>query len=128
VTTYAASVFGWLGIVEAPDKAAAVRQLKALAPSASLLKSDITPAVVHRATPDEIDWHVSMTGPWQKGPEGGKTLHAVPGCGHCADIVAAGLLTSDSQFYDRLKEHLENHEFKSSIWGEVTELAKQVRP
>ena len=66
---FAAQSMGWQGIVMAPNARDALRQLKALASSASLLPSDITSC--HRATDEEIAWHRTM---------GGAVL-GVPSCG-----------------------------------------------
>lgn len=62
---YTAEVFGWMTIIEADNKRDAVRQAKELAPSASLLPSDITAANVHRATQGEIDWYNRMAAAMQ---------------------------------------------------------------
>lgn len=46
-----------------------------------------------------------------------RALFPVVGCGKCADIVAAHLLTG--QFYNAMAEHLCDHEPAPSIWGGV---------
>lgn len=57
---YVAKAFGWQGIVRAANAREALRDLKALASSASLLSSNITSC--RRATDEEIAWHRSMGG------------------------------------------------------------------
>lgn len=49
----------------------------------------------------------------------------VPGCARCADLFAAHLLAGG--LYDKIQEHLTNHEFGRSIWPEVNEIAAGLR-
>ena len=57
---YTAQVFGWMTIIEADSKREAVKIAKELAPTASLLSSDVNASHVHRATQGEVDWYNAM--------------------------------------------------------------------
>ena len=59
---YTAEVFGWMTIIDAPNKREAVKEAKARAPGASLLRSDVTPSHVHRSTQGEVNWYNQMAG------------------------------------------------------------------
>jgi hypothetical protein len=60
MTQYAASVFGWLAIIDTPTKREAVSRARQLAPSASLLPSDVNASNVRRATKEDIEWWEMM--------------------------------------------------------------------
>ena len=57
---YVTNAFGWQGMVRTANARDALAQLKGLASSASLLRTDIT--WCRLATEDEIVWHRSMGG------------------------------------------------------------------
>lgn len=59
---YCAEAFGWMTVLETSSHERAVRQAKALAPSASLLSTDIQPGNVRLATQEDIGWHRAMSG------------------------------------------------------------------
>jgi len=53
------------------------------------------------------------------------SLFPVVGCGKCADIAAAHLLTGS--LYEVMREHLEDHVFAPSIYPEVEDHARAIR-
>ena len=58
---YVAEAFGWMAVVEADTKREAVSIAKTLAPTASLMSTDITPSRVRPATNEDVAWHRAMT-------------------------------------------------------------------
>lgn len=59
---YTAAVFGWMTIIEAPTKRAALQIAKARAPGASLLSTDVQASHIRVSTQEDMDWYASMGG------------------------------------------------------------------
>ena len=55
-----------------------------------------------------------------------EVLYGHSGCGRCADLKAGWYLTGgDSRFYDKLKEHMQDHEYAPSMYPDVTAIGER---
>jgi hypothetical protein len=49
-----------------------------------------------------------------------RNMATVPGCGRCADLLAAYILTGSARFRHQLRQHLAGHEPAPSIHGDLS--------